>query len=268
MRQERVGSAGRWGPLFGARARTWAETWEGPSGWGGPVYEHVLAAARVGSGTSVLDSGCGAGRFIRLAADRGADVAGVDASAELVAIAAATSPEADVRVADLERLPWPDASFDAVTGFSSFQFADDHVRALGEARRVSRGPVWVVVPTRLSESGIPQVFGSLIGLFPAEALPDLRRSGMYALSAAENLAEALDGAGLRICTQDVVEATVTFPDVTTATRGFLRAGATALAIQHAGEDAVRAFVHEALEPLTDQAGQVRLPGWFRVIEAR
>jgi hypothetical protein len=24
------GSAARWGPLFGGRARDWAETWEGP----------------------------------------------------------------------------------------------------------------------------------------------------------------------------------------------------------------------------------------------
>jgi hypothetical protein len=38
------GSATRWGPLFGARAAAWAETWEGPAGWGTPVSEHVLRA--------------------------------------------------------------------------------------------------------------------------------------------------------------------------------------------------------------------------------
>ena len=31
--QQLAGSAARWGPLFGARARDWAETWEGPLGW-------------------------------------------------------------------------------------------------------------------------------------------------------------------------------------------------------------------------------------------
>ena len=36
------------GPLFGARASTWAQTWEGPRGWGTPVYEHVLDRARTG----------------------------------------------------------------------------------------------------------------------------------------------------------------------------------------------------------------------------
>jgi hypothetical protein len=39
------GSAGRWGPLFGARARDWAETWEGSSGYGTPVYESAVAPA-------------------------------------------------------------------------------------------------------------------------------------------------------------------------------------------------------------------------------
>ena len=60
------------GPLFGGRARDWAETWEGPRGWGTPVYEHVLDPS--------LHCGCGAGRFARMPADRGASVAGIDAA--------------------------------------------------------------------------------------------------------------------------------------------------------------------------------------------
>ncbi len=148
------GSATRWGPLFGARARDWAETWEGPGGWGTPVYQHVLDRAQIGSGTRVLDCGCGAGRFARMAANRGAIVAGIDAAGELIAIAAQRTPEGDFRVGDLEALPWADDSFDVVTGFSAFQFADDHTLALTEARRVSRGPVAVVIPTRVADSGI------------------------------------------------------------------------------------------------------------------
>ena len=135
------------GSLFGARATTWAETWEGPYGWGTPVYEHVLDRPRIGPGTTVLDCGCGAGRFVGLAAQRGAAVAGIDASGELAEIAATRTPRADIRVGDFEALPWPDKTFDVVTGFSTFQFADDHVAALAEARRVSRGQVWVVIPT-------------------------------------------------------------------------------------------------------------------------
>jgi hypothetical protein len=43
--QQLVGSAREWGPLFGARAHDWAETWEGSSGYGHPVYEYVLDRA-------------------------------------------------------------------------------------------------------------------------------------------------------------------------------------------------------------------------------
>lgn len=144
----------------------------------------------------MLDCGCGAGRFVRLAAERGASAAGIDASRELVDIAATQNPEADLRVGDLKALPWPDDAFDIVTGFSSFQFADDHAVALAEARRVSQGDVWVVIPTRLHDSAIPQVFATLMPLLPSEARPILKRSGMYALSAPGALDEVLATAGM------------------------------------------------------------------------
>ena len=163
------GSATRWGPLFGAQATAWAETWEGPGGWGTPVYEHVLERAEIGPRTRVLDCGCGAGRFARMAADRGASVAGIDASEELIEIAAERAPEGDFRVGDIEALPWKDDSFDVATGLSSFQFADDKVRALTEAARVSRRAVAIVIPTRAPESGVT------VGLHAG--LPALRRRG-------------------------------------------------------------------------------------------
>lgn len=260
------GSGALWGPLFGARAATWSQTWEGPQGWGTPLYQHVLHAANVGSGTTVLDCGCGAGRFVHLAAERGAEVAGIDAAAELVEIAAGRSPRADLRVGDFEALPWPDGSFDLVTGFSTFQFADDHERALGEARRVSRGPVWVVIPTRLAESGIPQVFAPLMALFPPQLLPTLRRSGMFALSAPGMLDEVLAAVGLRPRRDDTLDATVVFPDAPAAAAAFLSAGTTTLALRHSDPPAVETAVHDALDPFIGDLGQVTLPGWFRVVE--
>ena len=105
------GSAPRWGPLFGARATGWAQTWEGRNGWGTSVYGHVLAHARIGVGTRVLDCGCGAGRFARMAADRVAGMAGIDAAPALVEIAASRTPSGEFRVGDLEALPWPGDTF-------------------------------------------------------------------------------------------------------------------------------------------------------------
>jgi SAM-dependent methyltransferase len=262
------GSATRWGPLFGGRARDWAETWEGPRGWGTPVYEHVLDQARIRSGTRVLDCGCGAGRFARMAADRGAIVTGIDAAEELIEIAAERTPDGHFRVGDLEVLPWPEDSFDVVAGFSAFQFADNKVRALTEARRVSRGPVAVVIPSRVSESGITAVFKPLFPLFPPEALEGMKQSGMFALSEPGKLEETLAAAGLTVHEDDEIESLVVFDDAAGAVRAFVGAGPTALAIGHSGEAAVAQAVRAALGPFTDTEGWVTLPTWYRSVLAR
>jgi SAM-dependent methyltransferase len=262
------GSGTWWGPLFGAHAATWAETWEGPEGWGTSVYTHVLDQAQVGPGTTVLDCGCGAGRFVRLAAERGASAAGIDASRELVEIAAKQNPEADLRVGDLTALPWPEDAFDIVTGFSSFQFADDHAGALAEAGRVSQGDVWVVVPTRLDNSAIPQVFATLMPLLPSEARPILRKSGMYALSAAGALDEVLATAGMIPRSDETIGATTVFANAAAAVEAFLSAGATELAVQHSGQSAVATALYDALAQFSGEGDQVSLPGWFRVVQAR
>jgi SAM-dependent methyltransferase len=262
------GSATRWGPLFGGRARDWAETWESPEGWGTPVYEHVLDRAKIGTGTRVLDCGCGAGRFARMAADRGASVAGIDAAEGLIAIAAERTPEGDFRVGDLEALPWPGDSFDVVTGFSSFQFADDKVWALTEARRVSQGSVAVVIPSRVSESGIASVFKPLFPLFPPEALESMKHSGMFALSEPGRLEEVLDAASLTVDEDDEIESLIVFDDAAGAVRAFVGAGPTALAIGRSGELAVTQAVREALGPFSGTDGRVTLPAYYRVVIAR
>jgi hypothetical protein len=91
---------------------------------------------------------------------------------------------------------------------------------------------------------------------------------MYALSAPGRLDGVLEATGLRARTDNILESTVVFPDIDTALRAFLSAGATALAIGHSGRSAVEQALTEALKPLTDDLGTVTLPGWFRVVEAR
>jgi hypothetical protein len=193
-------------------------------------------------------------------------VAGIDASAELAEIAATRTPEADIRVGDFEALPWPAHTFDVVTGFSTFQFSDDHAAALTEPRRVSRDQVWMAVPTRLADSGIPTLFAALATLLPPESLSSLKRSGMYALSAPGTLEETLSRAGMSPRSDQTIEAPSIFPDAGAAVVAFLSAGATALAIRHSGQPAVERALHAALTPFTGDHGQVTLPGWFRVVQ--
>jgi ubiquinone/menaquinone biosynthesis C-methylase UbiE len=86
----------------------------------------------------LLDTGGGAGMFLRLAADRGAEVHGLDASQGLLAHARGRVPGAPLVEGELEQLPYADASFDVVTGFNSFQYAARPAVALAKARRVAR----------------------------------------------------------------------------------------------------------------------------------
>lgn len=78
------------------------------------ALHHRLA---VDAGDRLLDVACGAGLAIELASTRGAKCAGIDASERLVAVAKDRNPSADVRVGDMQALPWQEASFDVVTSF-------------------------------------------------------------------------------------------------------------------------------------------------------
>jgi ubiquinone/menaquinone biosynthesis C-methylase UbiE len=99
--------------LWGARATDWAEIQEGT----------CRPVAGLKPGTAYLDAGCGAGMAAQIAAERGAQVFGLDAAPNLVEIARGRMPGGEFYLGDLESLPFPDKKFDLVTGFNSFQYA-------------------------------------------------------------------------------------------------------------------------------------------------
>ena len=90
----------------------------------------------------VLDLACGPGTLSRPIAARvapGGEVIGVDLAEGMIELARATGiPHAHFQVMDIEKLDFPDASFDAAACGHGLQFAPNLSRALAEARRVLR----------------------------------------------------------------------------------------------------------------------------------
>jgi SAM-dependent methyltransferase len=75
--------------------------------------EPLLDAAEVTSGTRVLDVATGPGSLIAAAVHRGAQPVGVDLSSKMIELAWQRYPSIEFHEADVERLPFPEAAFDA-----------------------------------------------------------------------------------------------------------------------------------------------------------
>ena len=121
------------GELWGKTPQGWAEIQEPMHR---PLWEAMLNAAEVGQGTRFLDAGCGGGGASVLAAERGAQISGLDAAEGLLTFARERVPDGDFRAGDIESLPFDNDVFDVVFAANSVQYTEDRIAALRELGRV------------------------------------------------------------------------------------------------------------------------------------
>ena len=102
-----------------------------------------------GAGERLLDLACGTGGVALIAARRGAEVTGLDISADQLAKARAAADKAGLSIrfdeGDAQALPYGDAEFDMVASAFGVIFAPDPRRAADELARVCRSGARIAV---------------------------------------------------------------------------------------------------------------------------
>jgi SAM-dependent methyltransferase len=257
------GSAPVQGRLWGARARDFTTVEPKMVA----LYESVLENVEIGAGTRLLDVGCGPGLFLRLAAQRGATVTGIDAAAPFIEIARDRLADADLTVGEMESLPYEDDAFDVITGLNAFQFAADPARALREAGRVAvdGAPVAIATwgrPEQCEAAGYVKAVGALLPPPPPGA------PGPFALSEEGAIEEFAARGGLSPGERHEVLCVWAFPDEETLLRGFKSTGFAVRAIERAGEETVTEAILAAARPYRTSDGGYRLENVFTYLVAR
>jgi SAM-dependent methyltransferase len=238
------------GQAWGERALDWAYLIEP---YARRANDALFDRTGVGQRTRLLDIACGSGYAANVAAGRGADVAGLDASDALIAIARARTPDADFRVGDMFALPFENDCFDVATSFNGiWKGCED---ALREAGRVVRpgglvGFSFWGSPKRL---GLLPYFAALLDLSPPDHIDatlgqgDTGRPGV----AEQMLADA----GLEFVDRGTAQVINEWPDLDLAVRALASAGPSWPAVQAVGQDRFADVVREAIRPLcTDELG--------------
>jgi SAM-dependent methyltransferase len=133
-----------------------------------PAAEKLVAACDIGVGDHVLDVAAGDGNVAVSAARTGARVTATDFAPTLLAAGRARSRAMGLEVrweqADAEALPYPDATFDAVTSAFGLMFAPRPEVAIAEAFRVT-APGGVVGLTAWTPDGFTGQITALMGEF-------------------------------------------------------------------------------------------------------
>ena len=252
------------GRLWGSAARDWADIQEPTCR---PVYIAALERLSVGPGSCYLDLGCGSGMAAQMAAERGAQVSGLDSADNLLDIARTRVPHGDFRMGRLEDLPYADASFEVVTGFNSFQYAASPVGALTEAKRVTRPGGKVLIMTWGSPDGM-EAASLVAALRPLLPPPPPGAPGPFALSDESALREFSMKASLEPVELFDVECPWRYSGLEEALKGLRSSGVAARAIASSSAESVDEAHAKALAPFCQPDGSYRIQASFRCLIAR
>lgn len=137
------------------------------------VAEQLCDTADLHAGWRVLDVATGSGNAAIAAARLGCTAVGVDYVPALLEQgrrrAAAEGLDVELLEGDAEALPFPDASFDAVTSVFGTMFAPDHAQTAAEVLRVCRPGGTIALASWTPEGFIGELFRTVGAHVPPPA---------------------------------------------------------------------------------------------------
>jgi SAM-dependent methyltransferase len=136
-------------------------------------YTLVAETGLIGPGKKVLDVGCGPGVFTARYAAAGAEVIGIDFSEQMIRVAKDQFPQIDFRVADAERLPFEDNTFDLIVGVHIVHHLARPRVMFESVCRVTKpeGHFAFTIPDQLRQASFGSFFSAVAKHHDMEAMP-------------------------------------------------------------------------------------------------
>jgi SAM-dependent methyltransferase len=247
--------------LWGRRPLDWATIQE-PTNL--PTFDYALQQLNLAKTDTLLDIGCGSGFFCSLAAASGATITGLDGTEAMILTARERIPGVTFLTGDMESLPFPDGSFDVITGFNSFQYASSIPAALFEARRVLKpgGRLVTMIWGNKEDCQAAVSLGAIGKLLPP---PPPGAPGPFTLSEDRKLEQLLTEAGFHVTSSTDVPTIWDYPDIEIGVKGLLSSGPATRAIDHCGYESVYATLHQSAQPFVQPNGHLVYNNTNRVI---
>jgi SAM-dependent methyltransferase len=131
-----------------------------------PVARDSAELLDVTAADRVLDVACGTGNAAVAAAERGAQVVGVDFEPKLLDIARERAPTVEFIRGDAAKLPFADAEFSVVLSVFGVMYAPDHEQAARELARVAKPGALIALAAWAPGSLMPAMGAALAPYLP------------------------------------------------------------------------------------------------------